>query len=107
MPDSDLNIFVFALFNENLKPGPTSERNYGLFKPDGTPAYNLGFSGISSGGNSGHTNNSGTIAPPFILSPENPSNGYMPISSAVSFFPFIPLYTFYKVLLVMNFKLCR
>lgn len=99
MPDSDLNIFVFALFNENLKPGPTSERNYGLFKPDGTPAYNLGFSGISSGGNSGH-NNSGLIAPPFILSPENPSNGYMSISSGVSFFsPFIPLHTFYKVCL--------
>ncbi|PWA41213.1 glycoside hydrolase family 17 [Artemisia annua] len=84
MPDSDLNIFVFALFNENLKPGPTSERNYGLFKPDGTPAYNLGFSGISSGGNSGH-NNSGSIAPPFILTPENPSNGYMSISSAERF----------------------
>ncbi|KAL2325259.1 hypothetical protein Fmac_024317 [Flemingia macrophylla] len=43
-PNSDLNIYVFALFNENMKPGPTSERNYGLFKPDGTPAYPLGFS---------------------------------------------------------------
>ncbi|KAL8256119.1 hypothetical protein R6Q59_031186 [Mikania micrantha] len=84
MPDYELNIFVFALFNENLKPGPTSERNYGLFKPDGTPAYNLGFSGNSIGGDSGH-NKSGTIPPPFILSPENPANGYMSISSAGRF----------------------
>ncbi|CAH1451608.1 unnamed protein product [Lactuca virosa] len=85
MPEYDLNIFVFAMFNENLKPGPTSERNYGLFKPDGTPAYGLGFSGISTGGgNSGH-NNSGTntpTPPSYILPPENPNNGYMSISSA-------------------------
>lgn len=84
MPNYDLNIFVFAMFNENLKPGPTSERNYGLFKPDGTPAYGLGFSGISTGGNSGH-NNSGTNTPPsYLLPPENPNNGYMSISAAES-----------------------
>nr|XP_043633335.1 glucan endo-1,3-beta-glucosidase 11-like [Erigeron canadensis] len=80
MPDYDLNVFIFALFNENLKPGPTSERNYGLFKPDGTPAYYLGFSGISSRGSSGH-NKTITLAPPYILTPGNPSDGYMPISS--------------------------
>ncbi|ONH98353.1 hypothetical protein PRUPE_7G245500 [Prunus persica] len=28
--------YVFAVFNEDLKPGPTSGRNYGLFKVDGT-----------------------------------------------------------------------
>ncbi|KAG0453017.1 hypothetical protein HPP92_025681 [Vanilla planifolia] len=41
-PASPLQVFVFALFNENMKPGPASERHYGLFKPDGTPAYDLG-----------------------------------------------------------------
>ncbi|PIN00098.1 Glucan endo-1,3-beta-D-glucosidase [Handroanthus impetiginosus] len=45
-PSVPVDIFVFALFNENLKPGPTSERNYGLYYPDGTPVYNIGLQGI-------------------------------------------------------------
>ncbi|KAI3804506.1 hypothetical protein L1987_26101 [Smallanthus sonchifolius] len=85
-PNVNLNIFVFAMFNENLKPGPTSERNYGLFKPDGTPAYGLGFSGIGvSGGNSTGTGggNPGSNGPSVYLSPPaNSSNGYLAISSS-------------------------
>ncbi|KAL8479881.1 hypothetical protein ACS0TY_026722 [Phlomoides rotata] len=42
-PSTPIDIFVFALFNENLKSGPTSERNYGLYFPDGTPVYNVGL----------------------------------------------------------------
>ncbi|CAA6665850.1 unnamed protein product [Spirodela intermedia] len=32
-PNQGLDVYLFALFNEDLKPGPTSERNYGLYQP--------------------------------------------------------------------------
>lgn len=47
-PKAGLEIYVFALFNEDMKPGPTSERNYGLFQPDGTMAYNVGLTQLST-----------------------------------------------------------
>ncbi|XP_031494356.2 glucan endo-1,3-beta-glucosidase 11-like [Nymphaea colorata] len=42
-PEQSLEVYLFALFNENLKPGPTSERNYGLYRPDGSKAYDVGL----------------------------------------------------------------
>lgn len=47
-PKKPVRVYVFALFNENLKPGPTSERNFGLFKADGSISYDIGFTGLSS-----------------------------------------------------------
>ncbi|MED6218334.1 hypothetical protein PIB30_025912 [Stylosanthes scabra] len=40
-PNDPLNVFLFALFNENQKPGPTSERNYGLFYPSEQKVYDI------------------------------------------------------------------
>ncbi|XP_076930182.1 glucan endo-1,3-beta-glucosidase 11-like [Bidens hawaiensis] len=47
-PKMRLEVYVFALFNEDMKPGPTSERNYGFYKPDGTMVYNVGLAALST-----------------------------------------------------------
>ncbi|BFG34135.1 hypothetical protein CerSpe_204090 [Prunus speciosa] len=62
MPNRTFETYIFALFNENLKP-TTSERNYGLFKHDLNPVYDVGIlrnqqaagptSGVASGPTSG------------------------------------------------------
>ncbi|KAJ4808360.1 hypothetical protein LUZ62_020926 [Rhynchospora pubera] len=53
-PKKVLKAYIFALFNENLKWGPSSEKHYGLFNADGSISYNIGFTGLrpSSAGSS-------------------------------------------------------
>ncbi|XP_059661131.1 glucan endo-1,3-beta-glucosidase 14-like [Cornus florida] len=40
-PKTDLTVYLFALFNENQKTGPTSENNYGLFYPNEDKVYDI------------------------------------------------------------------
>ncbi|CAO2822654.1 unnamed protein product [Amaranthus hypochondriacus] len=47
-PKVMLRAYVFAIFNEDDKPGPTSERNFGLWKPDGSISYDVGFPALKS-----------------------------------------------------------
>jgi len=40
-PNNPIDVYLFALFNEDQKPGPTSERNYGLFYPNEQKVYDI------------------------------------------------------------------
>lgn len=47
-PNASIDTYIFALYNENLKPGAVSERFYGLFNVDQSPVYNVGLTGGST-----------------------------------------------------------
>ncbi|KAL9238008.1 hypothetical protein vseg_012490 [Gypsophila vaccaria] len=48
MPGKPVDTYLFALYDEDLKPGPSSERSFGLFKPDLTMTYDIGLASTSA-----------------------------------------------------------
>lgn len=43
MPGKSVDTYLFAMYDEDQKPGPTSERSFGLFKPDLSTTYDVGL----------------------------------------------------------------
>ncbi|KAM0891581.1 hypothetical protein ACQ4PT_026334 [Festuca glaucescens] len=44
-PGAQASVYIYELFNEDLRPGPVSEANWGLFHGNGTPVYLLHVNG--------------------------------------------------------------
>lgn len=44
-PGLAVSTFIYELYNEDMKPGPISEKNWGLFDANGTPIYILRLTG--------------------------------------------------------------
>lgn len=42
-PTAQINTYIFELFNEDLRPGPISEKNWGIMYPNKTALYTLSF----------------------------------------------------------------
>ncbi|XP_072973558.1 glucan endo-1,3-beta-glucosidase 7-like [Typha angustifolia] len=51
VPGKSVDTYLFALYDEDLKPGPTSERSFGLYHTDLTPNYDAGLSKVAGTGN--------------------------------------------------------
>ncbi|RWW89106.1 hypothetical protein BHE74_00001920 [Ensete ventricosum] len=48
MPGRSVDTYIFALYDEDLKPGPASERSFGLYRADQTMNYDAGLAKSTS-----------------------------------------------------------
>ncbi|MCD9637809.1 hypothetical protein HAX54_021313 [Datura stramonium] len=84
-PNEPLNVYLFALFNENQKSGPTSERNYGLFYPNEQKVYDIPLTreGLESGPTINNGSKSQVVTTP-SPSPAPVNGGDVEASKAVN-----------------------
>uniref|UniRef100_A0ACD5XAC4 Uncharacterized protein n=1 Tax=Avena sativa TaxID=4498 RepID=A0ACD5XAC4_AVESA len=55
MPGKPVDTYLFALYDEDLKPGPASERSFGLYHTDLSMAYDAGLTTTATSGGGGGT----------------------------------------------------
>ncbi|XP_042480539.1 glucan endo-1,3-beta-glucosidase 4-like [Macadamia integrifolia] len=51
-PTIPISTYIYEMFNEDKRPGPTSEKNWGIIFPNGTSVYPLSLSSSQLTGNS-------------------------------------------------------
>ncbi|KAL5219037.1 hypothetical protein ABZP36_019721 [Zizania latifolia] len=64
MPGKSVDTYLFALYDEDLKPGPTSERSFGLYHTDLTMAYDAGLTSSGSAASPSNGGGGGATAQP-------------------------------------------
>ncbi|KAI4320988.1 hypothetical protein MLD38_034415 [Melastoma candidum] len=89
MPGKSVDTYLFALYDEDLKPGPSSERSFGLFKPDLSMNYDIGLTKISEGSPPVNPPVAPPMKPPVsppkmppAAQPPNPGNGTLSVPDA-------------------------
>ncbi|KAG6750263.1 hypothetical protein POTOM_047360 [Populus tomentosa] len=78
MPGKSVDTFLFALYDGDSKPGPGSERSFGLFKTDLTMVYDAGLS------TSSQTRSLAAASQPLIAATTNTSNNNSSMSMSMS-----------------------
>ncbi|XP_071711183.1 glucan endo-1,3-beta-glucosidase 7-like [Rutidosis leptorrhynchoides] len=80
MPGKSIDTYLFALYDEDLKPGKLSEKSFGIYNVDLTPIYDAGLSKNSQGGDTAPTP---TISPPAADAPGTtlPTNSSTPTTT--------------------------
>lgn len=86
-PKEKIDIFVFALFNENKKEGDVTERNFGIFNGDGSKVYEVDLSCqfCSNGGGSFEKMSSGVARGPSVWCVAKPHADEKVLQSVLDF----------------------
>lgn len=82
-PGKSVDTYIFALYDEDLKPGPVSERSFGLYQTDLTANYDIGLAKGSSGGTPGTATPTGVTPVPAQGTPQS-SRGVTPTGFCVT-----------------------
>ncbi|GMI91250.1 hypothetical protein like AT2G16230 [Hibiscus trionum] len=73
MPGKSVDTYLFALYDENLKPGPTTERSFGIFNSvDLTMTYDVGLSKSGNDSTGSQAPAPVTVSPSTVKAPVEP-----------------------------------